>query len=130
MFGGASRFRGWAELSAGPSTPGRRKQCPAPVRETTSGTQEQTGRKRVRRNRARQVKRVEPEQGPQTEAGGFISTKRPLSAEAREVLAKVDTGGIPFMMTLNLERIAGEHGIEVGGDMTPNDLVRRLRELA
>jgi hypothetical protein len=34
------------------------------------------------------------------------------------------------MITLNLERIAGEHGIEVGGDMTPNDLVRRLRELA
>jgi hypothetical protein len=46
------------------------------------------------------------------------------------LLAKADMGGIPLMIALNLERIAGEHGIEVGGDMTPNDLVRRLRELA
>jgi hypothetical protein len=53
-----------------------------------------------------------------------------LSAEARELLAKVDEGGIPLMMTRNLERIASEHGITVGSDMTPDEVIRLLRDFA
>jgi hypothetical protein len=62
--------------------------------------------------------------------GTTASTRRPLSPEARELVAKIDEGGIPLTITRNLERIASEHGIQVSGDMTPNDLVSRLRNLA
>jgi len=63
-------------------------------------------------------------QEPRTRAG--VSA---LSPEAREVLAKVREGGIPSIITRNLERIANEHGIAVNDDMTPGDLVRQLHEL-
>lgn len=60
----------------------------------------------------------------------FTFTKRTLSAEARELLRKIDEGGIPLVVTDNLERMARAHGIEVSREMTPNDIVRRLRKLA
>ena len=44
------------------------------------------------------------------------------------MLAKVARGGIPLMMTRNLERIANEHGITVGPGMTPDEVVRLLRD--
>jgi hypothetical protein len=73
---------------------------------------------------------VDPIQQPLIRASElFTFTKRALSAEARELLNKVDEGGIPLLITQNLERIAKEHGIEVSEKMTPNDLVRRLRKL-
>ena len=73
----------------------------------------------------------EPTQEPRIKASDlFTFTKRTLSAEARELLAKVDEGGIPLMMTRNLERIASEHGITVDGHMTADDVVRLLRDLA
>ena len=53
-----------------------------------------------------------------------------MSAEAREILAKIDEGGIPWLVTQNLERIAKENGIEISAKMTPNDIIRRLRNLA
>ena len=79
------------------------------------------------------IEHVEPEQGspPLIKASDlFTFTKRTLSAEAREILARVDEGGIPLIVTQNLERIAKEHGIEISRKMTPNDIIRRLRNLA
>ena len=74
---------------------------------------------------------VEPVQGPMIKASDlFTFTKRTLSAEARELLAKIDEGGIPWLITQNLERIAKENGIEVSAKMTPDDIIRRLRNLA
>jgi hypothetical protein len=74
---------------------------------------------------------VEPAQEPRIKASDlFTFTKRPLSAEARELLAKIDKGGIPLAVTENLERIAKAHGIEVGRGMSPDEIVRRLRRLA
>jgi len=72
--------------------------------------------------------------GPKEEAGaekGTCTSAKPiLSREAQEVLAKVSEGGLPTMMTRNLERIASEHGIIVSDTMTPNELVRQLHDLA
>jgi hypothetical protein len=77
------------------------------------------------------IEPVAPDQEPLIKASDlFTFTRRPLSAEAREILAKIDEGGIPLLITQNLERIAKEHGIEVSKSMTPNDIVRRLRNLA
>ena len=59
----------------------------------------------------------------------FTFTKRTLSAEARELLAKIDEGGIPLLVTENLERIAKAHGIEISRETTPNEIVRRLRKM-
>jgi hypothetical protein len=74
---------------------------------------------------------VEPLQEPLIKASDlFTFTKRTLSAEARELLAKLDEGGIPWLITQNLERIAKENGIEVSNKMTPDDIIRRLRNLA
>jgi hypothetical protein len=74
---------------------------------------------------------MEPAQEPRIKASDlFTFTKRNLSAEARALLAKIDEGGIPLLVTGNLERIARAHGIEVSREMTPNEIVRRLRKLA
>ena len=73
---------------------------------------------------------VEPPQEPPIKASElFTFKKRTLSAEAREILAKIDEGGIPLLITQNLERIAKENGIEVSAKMTPDDVIRRLRIL-
>jgi hypothetical protein len=73
----------------------------------------------------------EPTQEPRIKASDlFTFTTRTLSAEARELLAKVDEGGIPLLVTENLERIAKAHGIEISREMTPNEIVRRLRKIA
>jgi hypothetical protein len=60
----------------------------------------------------------------------FTFTKRTLSDEARELLAKIDEGGVPLAVTENLERIARSNGIEVSRETTPGEIVRRLRKLA
>ena len=74
---------------------------------------------------------AEPRQEPLIKASElFTFKKRTLSAEAREILAKIDEGGIPWLVTQNLERIAKENGIEISAKMTPNDIIRRLRNLA
>ncbi len=76
------------------------------------------------------TEQVEPAQEPLIKASDlFTFTKRRLSAEARVLLAKIDEGGIPLAVTENLERIARENGIEVSWEMTPNEIVRRLRKL-
>ena len=77
------------------------------------------------------IENIEPNQEKPIKASDlFTFTKRTLSAEARELLAKIDEGGIPVLVTQNLERIAKEHGIEVSAKMNPNDIIRRLRNLA
>ena len=74
---------------------------------------------------------MEPTQEPRIKASDlFTFTKRTLSAEARELLAKIDEGGIPLAVTENLERIARAHGIEVSRRTPPTEIVRRLRKLA
>jgi hypothetical protein len=90
-----------------------------------------------RKNRAKirqqqpEIGHVEPIQEPLIKASDlFTFKKRTLSAEARELLARIDAGGIPLVITQNLERIAKEHRIEVSKEMTPNDIIRRLRNLA
>ena len=78
-----------------------------------------------------ETEQAEPASEPLIKASDlFTFTKRTLSAEARALLAKVDEGGVPLLVTENLERIARAHGIEVSREMTPNDIVRRLRKLA
>ena len=78
-----------------------------------------------------EIEQVEPIPEPRIKASDlFTFTKRTLSAEARELLAKIDEGGIPLVVTENLERIARAHGIEVSRETTPNEIVRRLRKLA
>jgi len=74
---------------------------------------------------------IEPMQEPLIKASDlFTFKKRTLSAEARELLAKIDAGGIPVIITQNLERIAKENGIEVSNQMPPDEIIRRLRNLA
>lgn len=50
-----------------------------------------------------------------------------LTAEAASLLAAVDAGGVPAIMTNNLKRIAQENGIQVTKSMTPNDVIDELR---
>ena len=77
------------------------------------------------------IENIEPNQEKPIKASDlFTFTKRTLSAEARELLAKIDEGGIPVLVTQNLERIAKENGIEISNKMTPDDIIRRLRKLA
>jgi hypothetical protein len=80
---------------------------------------------RARRQKRHRTEYVQSHQEPQTKAKIPISR---LSSEARALLTKIDEGGVPFMITRNLERIANEHGIEVSDSMTPNELIRRLRD--
>ncbi len=51
-----------------------------------------------------------------------------LTAEAQELLKKVDAGGVPAFTTDNLQRIATEHGVSVSPDMTPNEVIEELRQ--
>ena len=58
------------------------------------------------------------------------ATQKPsLSTEARELLLKVDSGGVAMNMTPNLERIAKEYGIAVNPNTTPNEVIDRLRKI-
>lgn len=51
----------------------------------------------------------------------------PLTAEALQVIADADQGGVPMFTSANLARIAKENGVEVSSDMTPNDVIAELR---
>jgi hypothetical protein len=82
-----------------------------------------------RRQKRPRTEYIQSKPEPHTKAKVPASRKLSLSSEARALLAKVDEGGIPFIITRNLERIANEHGIEVTDSMTPNELIGRLRDL-
>jgi hypothetical protein len=53
-----------------------------------------------------------------------------LTAEAQDLLVKVDDGGVPAYMTGNLERIAKENGVSVSPDTAPNEIIEELRRRA
>lgn len=53
-----------------------------------------------------------------------------LTPEAEQLLASVDAGGVPAMITQNLRRIAAENGVEVTRSMRPDDVVSALRDRA
>ena len=55
--------------------------------------------------------------------GGYA----PLTAEALQVIAAADQGGMPMFTSANLARIAKENGVEVTPEMTPNDVIAELR---
>jgi hypothetical protein len=62
----------------------------------------------------------------QTEVS-VTAPKSPLTQEAQDLLANVETGGIPLYVSPNLERIARENGLEVTPQMLPNEIVERLK---
>ena len=53
---------------------------------------------------------------------------QPLTPEARALLARADAGGVPMFASAALLRIAGENGVEVTPEMTPNEIIDKLRE--
>ena len=54
----------------------------------------------------------------------------PLTAEAQDLLSKVDAGGVPAMITRNLQRIAEENGVKIEDSDTPADVIAKLRNRA
>lgn len=52
---------------------------------------------------------------------------RPLTREARALLAQAEGGGVPAFISQNLRRIAEQNGVEITEDMTPNAIVDALR---
>jgi hypothetical protein len=53
-----------------------------------------------------------------------------LTAEAQELLKKVDEGGVPAYITDNLRRVAQENGVVVATDTTPNEIIEELQQMA
>ena len=60
-------------------------------------------------------------------ASKAAGVRSPLTAEAEDVLATADRGGVPMFTSANLARIAKENGVEVLSDMTANDIIAELR---
>lgn len=76
---------------------------------------------------------VAPEESPTNIPSAPVSVRpveiaSSLAAEAKDLLAKVQEGGVPAYMTDNLARIARENGVEVQPEMTPNQVIDALRE--
>jgi hypothetical protein len=70
-----------------------------------------------------------PEATHESFAGGTDDQDEELTFEALELIDKVDSGGVPAYRTPNLERIAHENGLDVSPEMTPNEIVEKLRLL-
>ena len=60
-------------------------------------------------------------------ASKAAGVRSPLTAEAEDVLATADRGGVPMFTSANLARIALENGVDVSPQMTPNDIMDALR---
>ena len=58
-----------------------------------------------------------------------VARSSSVTQGAREVLDKVDEGGIPLYVTASLRAIAEENGIYVSDNDTPNDVIGALRAL-
>ncbi len=120
-----------AERKVGPPKPAESTEEIHPPEASSRPVGDKTGLSGPGPQTPPETERTEPAQEPLINAADlFTFTKRRLSAEARALLAKIDEGGIPLAVTENLERIARENGIEVSWEMTPNEIVRRLRRLA
>lgn len=61
-----------------------------------------------------------------------VSTVRrgTVTPEAVDILEKIDAGGVPSIITRNLERILNENGITVTDSDTPNTAISKLRQLS
>lgn len=55
-------------------------------------------------------------------------SKSALTAEAQDLLRKVDAGGVPGFITANLKRIASENGVTIEGSDTSNSVIEKLRK--
>ncbi len=53
-----------------------------------------------------------------------------LTPDAIELLAQIDAGATPAIVTNNLRRIARENGVSVSDGMTPNEIIAALRAKA
>ena len=51
-----------------------------------------------------------------------------VTPEAVDLLASIDAGGVPSIITRNLERVLNENGITVTDSDTPNTAINRLRQ--
>jgi len=60
-------------------------------------------------------------------ASKAAGVRSPLTAEAEDVLATADRGGVTMFTSANLARIALENGVDVSPEMTPNDIMDALR---
>ncbi len=72
--------------------------------------------------------------GSQQPTGAPPTTEAPrgssITAEAQELLNRVDDGGVPAFPTGNLKRIAEENGVSVSSAMTPNEIIEQIRQQA
>ena len=61
-----------------------------------------------------------------------VSTVRrgTVTPEAVDILASIDAGGVPSIITRNLERVLNENGITVTDSDTPNTAINKLRQLS
>lgn len=61
-----------------------------------------------------------------------VSTVRrgTVTPEAVDILEKMDAGGVPTIITINLKRILNENGITVTDSDTPNTAISKLRQLS
>jgi hypothetical protein len=57
------------------------------------------------------------------------SVVRGITPEAVDILENVDAGGVPSIITRNLERVLNENGITVTDSDTPNTAINKLRQL-
>ncbi len=120
-----------AKLKVGPPKPADSKDHIQPTEASPQPAGDKTDLAGPGPQTSPEIEQTKPAQEPLIKASDlFTFSKRRLSAEARALLAKIDEGGIPLAVTENLERIARENGIEVSWEMTPNEIVRRLRKLA
>lgn len=53
-----------------------------------------------------------------------------LTPEGQEFLASVAQGGVPGFITNNLRRIAGENGVQITEQTTPEDIVNELQQIS
>lgn len=51
-----------------------------------------------------------------------------LTPEAEQLIASVDAGGVPAMVTNKLKKVASDNGVAVLGSDTPNVIIQKLRE--
>lgn len=69
------------------------------------------------------------ESSKDTTSQNQVSEETPLTQEAKDLLEKMnDSNSAPAFMTSNLKKIAQENGIQVTGDMSPNQVIEVLRQ--
>jgi hypothetical protein len=80
------------------------------------------------RNRLEQRREEQAARKAEAEVVPTPAPTRGLTPDAVELLAKVDAGGVPGMMTNSLRAIAAKNGVEVTRTMKPADVIAALRD--